>query len=121
MSCKAIVPKTAVIVFLEMIKVIAIKLAKFLIAESLKLGHRHSRHSVRTCVSANQLFCNNFSLMIQRQCSDGIMVSFCVITALVKNENQLLKHIRLNSKLEITLRVSVILMRPLISSLEFKT
>jgi len=30
MSCKAIVPKTAVIVFLAMIKVIAMKLAKFL-------------------------------------------------------------------------------------------
>jgi len=34
MSCKAIVPKTAVIVFLAMIKVIAI--VKFLISKSLK-------------------------------------------------------------------------------------
>jgi len=33
------VPKTAVIVFLAMI--IAIKLVKFLIAKSLKLGHRY--------------------------------------------------------------------------------
>jgi len=41
MSCKAIVPKTAVIVFLAMIKVIVIKLVKFLIAKSLKLGHRY--------------------------------------------------------------------------------
>jgi len=35
------VPKTAVIVFLTMIKVIATKLEKCLIAKSLKLGHRH--------------------------------------------------------------------------------
>jgi len=41
MSCKAIVLKTAVIVFLGMIKVIATKLMKFLIAKSLKLGHRY--------------------------------------------------------------------------------
>jgi len=41
MSCKAIVPKTAVIVFLAMIKVIAMKLVKFLIAKSLKLDHRY--------------------------------------------------------------------------------
>jgi len=39
MSCKAIDSKTAVFVYLAMIKVIAIKLAKFLIAKSLKLGH----------------------------------------------------------------------------------
>jgi len=32
------VPKTAAIVFLAMIKIIAIKLAKFLIAKSLKQG-----------------------------------------------------------------------------------
>jgi len=32
MSCKAIVPNTAVIVFVAMIKVIAMKLVKFLIA-----------------------------------------------------------------------------------------
>jgi len=38
MSYKAIVPKTAVIVFLAMIKVIALKLVKFLIAKSLKLS-----------------------------------------------------------------------------------
>jgi len=44
MSCKAILPKTAVIVFLAVIKVIAIKLAKFLIAKLLKLGDRHRRH-----------------------------------------------------------------------------
>jgi len=41
MSCKAIVLKTAVIIFLVMIKVIAMKLAKFLIAKSLKLDHRY--------------------------------------------------------------------------------
>jgi len=41
MSCKAIVPKTAVIVFVAMIKVIAMKLVKFLIAKSLKLGYRY--------------------------------------------------------------------------------
>jgi len=41
MSCKAIVPKTAVIVFVARIKVIAMKLVKFLIAKSLKLGHRY--------------------------------------------------------------------------------
>jgi len=40
MCYKAIVPKTAVIVFIAMIKVIAIKFVKFLIAKSLKLGHR---------------------------------------------------------------------------------
>jgi len=37
MSCKVIVSKTTVIVFLAMIKVIAMKLVKFLIAKSLKL------------------------------------------------------------------------------------
>jgi len=36
------VTKTAVIVFLAMIKVIAMKLAKFLIAKSLKLAHSSS-------------------------------------------------------------------------------
>jgi len=41
MSCRVIVPKTAVIVFLAMIKLIAIKLVKVLIAKSLKLGHRY--------------------------------------------------------------------------------
>jgi len=41
MSCKAIVPKTAVVVFVAMIKVIAIKPAKFLIAKSLKLGRSY--------------------------------------------------------------------------------
>jgi len=45
MSCKAIVPKTAVIVFLAVIKVIAMKLAKFLIAKSLKLGHMVYLHA----------------------------------------------------------------------------
>jgi len=35
------VPKTAVIVFAAMIKVIAMKLVKFLFAKSLKLGHRY--------------------------------------------------------------------------------
>jgi len=29
-----------------------------------------------------QQLLNNFSLVMQRQCSDGIMVSFCVIAAL---------------------------------------
>jgi len=41
MSCKVIVPKMAVIVFLAMIKVIAIRLVKFLITKSLKLGHSY--------------------------------------------------------------------------------
>jgi len=41
MSCKDIGPKTAVIVFLAMIKVIVMKLAKFLIAKSLKPSHRN--------------------------------------------------------------------------------
>jgi len=40
MSCKAIVPKTAVIIILAMIKIIAMKLEKFLIVKSLKLGNR---------------------------------------------------------------------------------
>jgi len=31
--------------------------------------------------SAKQLLCNNFSLIMQRQCSDWILVSFCVIAA----------------------------------------
>jgi len=64
-SCNAIVPKTAVIVFIAMIEVIAMKLAKFLIAKSLKLGHRYL-----------------ISMIMQRQCSDGIMVPFCVVAAL---------------------------------------
>jgi len=52
MSCKAIVSKTAVIDFLAMIKVIAIKLAKFSIAKSLKLGQRYF---ISTICNAN--FC----------------------------------------------------------------
>jgi len=134
MSCKAIAPKTAVIVFVAMA---AIKLVKFLIAKSLKLNHRYlisiicvllfacrifsatiivieedfwriknrivnkailiGRHPVWTYVSANQLLYNNFSLMVQRQCSDGIMVSFCVIAALplqqATDENDARKYI----------------------------
>jgi len=41
MSCKAFVPKTTVIVFVAMIKVIAMKLVKFLVAKSLKLDNRY--------------------------------------------------------------------------------
>jgi len=43
MCCKAIVPKTAVIVFVAvaMIKIIAMKLAKILVAKSLKLDYRY--------------------------------------------------------------------------------
>jgi len=41
MSCKVIVPKTAVIVFVAMIKIIAMKLVKFLIAKSMKLDYRY--------------------------------------------------------------------------------
>jgi len=41
MSCKAIVAKKTVIVFVAMIKVIAMKLVKFLIAKSLKLDYRY--------------------------------------------------------------------------------
>jgi len=41
MSCKDVVPKTAVIVFVAMIKVNAMKLVKLLNAKSLKLDHRY--------------------------------------------------------------------------------
>jgi len=41
MNCKVIVPKMAVIVFLAMTKVIAMKLVKLLIPKPLKLGHRY--------------------------------------------------------------------------------
>jgi len=47
--------------------------------------NRHVPNPVPTYVSANQLLCNNFSLMMQRQRSDGILVLFCVIAALKVN------------------------------------
>jgi len=59
MSCKAIMPKTAVIGFLAMIKVIAIKLAKYLIAQSLKLGHRYLISIICTLFLGCRIFSPN--------------------------------------------------------------
>jgi len=64
MSCKAIVPKTTVIVFviavkLAMIKVIAMKLAKLLITKSLKLGHRYLISIICMLVLACRIFSAN--------------------------------------------------------------
>jgi len=61
MTCKAIIPKRAVIVFLAMIKVIAIQLAK-LIAKSLKLGQRYLISIVCMLLFACKIFSeNNYS------------------------------------------------------------
>jgi len=62
MSCKDIVPKTAVIVFVAMIKVIAMKLVKFLIAMSLKLDHRYFISIICMLLFACRIFsANNYS------------------------------------------------------------
>jgi len=62
MSGKAIVPKLAVIVFLAMIKVIAMKPVKFLIAKSLKLGHRYIICIICMLLFAYRIFlANNYS------------------------------------------------------------
>jgi len=38
-------------------------------------------------IARHPVFCYNFSLMMQRQCGDGILVSFCVIAALSSTQN----------------------------------
>jgi len=59
MSCKVIVPKTAVIVFVAMIKVIAMKLLKFLIAKSFKLGDRYLISTICMLLFACRIFSAN--------------------------------------------------------------
>jgi len=62
MSCKAIVPKTAVIVFVAMIKVTAMELVKFLIAKSLKLDYRYLFSIICMLVFACRIFsAHNYS------------------------------------------------------------
>jgi len=62
MSCKAIVLKTAVIVFVAMIKVIAMKLVKFLIVKSLKLDYRYLISTICMHIFACRIFsANNYS------------------------------------------------------------
>jgi len=62
MSCKVIVPKTAVIVFVAMIKVNAMKLVKFLIAKSLKLDYRYLISTICMLLFACRIFSvNNYS------------------------------------------------------------
>jgi len=56
MSCKVIVLKTAMIDFLAMIKVIAMKLAKFWIAQSLKLGYRYLISIICMILLASRIF-----------------------------------------------------------------
>jgi len=57
MSCKAIVPKTVVIVILAM------KLGKFLIAKSLKLGNRYLISIICMLLIACRIFsANNYSI-----------------------------------------------------------
>jgi len=58
---KAIVLKTAVFIFLAMIKVIAIKLAKFLIAKSLKLGYMYLISIICMLLFACRIFSANNS------------------------------------------------------------
>jgi len=56
------VPKTAVIVFLVKIKVLQMKLAKFLIAKSFKLGHRYPISIICMLLFACRIFsANNYS------------------------------------------------------------
>jgi len=63
MSYKVIVQKTAVIVFLAMIKLIAMKLVKFLIAKLLKLGHRYRISIICMLLLACRIFsANNYSM-----------------------------------------------------------
>jgi len=52
------------------------------IKTNCKQSYFNSKISSVNLRFSNQLLCNNFSLMMQRQCSDGILVSFCVIAAL---------------------------------------
>jgi len=62
MSCRVIVPKTTVIVFVAMFKVTAIKLVKFLIAKSLKLDYRYHISIICMLVFACRIFSpNNYS------------------------------------------------------------
>jgi len=65
MSCKVIVLKTAVIVFLAIIKVIAMKLAKFLIAKSFKLGHRCLISIICMLLFACRIFLANNFIVIE--------------------------------------------------------
>jgi len=62
MNCKNIVPKTAVIVFVAMIKVIAMNLVKFLIAKSLKLDYRYVTSIICMLLFTCRIFsANNYS------------------------------------------------------------
>jgi len=60
-----LLPKTAVIVFLAMIKVIAMKLAKFLITKSLKLGHRYLISIICMLLFAYRIFSANNNIAIK--------------------------------------------------------
>jgi len=63
MSCKAIVPKTAEIVFVAMIKVTAMKLVKFLITKSLKLDYSHLIFIICTLLFTCRIFsANNYAI-----------------------------------------------------------
>jgi len=58
MSCKVNVLKTAVIVFLAIIKVIAMKFAKVLIAKSLKVDHRYLISIICMLLLTSKIFFN---------------------------------------------------------------